>query len=593
MASEIVLKPSPVGVDVMVNVIQNALYKAKVTNGAWTNYKSYHRAYKNETSEGIRPEVFTGSGNEYRDVFNNDDFTATSFFLISDETEISDGMYTADISIIFQVNLDLLYPSSVLRFDEEFKNEIDGVLKKLDGRFSFDKTIDSIDGVYAGLDTSKVNWDNMDKFHVVRFELTANYQHQCGVAFATKDCTVKVDEVATTPESTAGANDGTATAVVILEQGNLSYLWNDPAEQTTVTATGLGAGTFTVTVTDDNVLIPACTDTGSGTVIVAPLPPECDLNILTVTNTPPATFGGSDGTATVTFADNVGVGAVEWDASASNQITVTATGLSAGKVCVKVTDSLVLGCSKMGSTTLADGPVEFKNPDDLDNIMFWMDAGVNSSLNGGSAADLVPIALTAPISPAIYSMDQATTGNQPIYHSTGFGPNNLPYIQFVASSGHSLRNTDFVSSTSLSFIIIARADSLLASVNLIDNVIAGGAGLRLFYETSNGDLRITLTTNAGPQNNTNMTVGDDHIFSGRMNLATGLLDVKIDDGAYTSVVAITKNTSTLTLGAKASSPNSENFDGAIPEFMWWRELHTEADLDLVVVGLKTKYGLTY
>ncbi len=74
----LITKDSPVGVDVAVNTIQNALYTGLVTNGTWTNYESYPRAYRNETKNGIKPEIFTGNGNDYVDAFSNDKFTVTS-----------------------------------------------------------------------------------------------------------------------------------------------------------------------------------------------------------------------------------------------------------------------------------------------------------------------------------------------------------------------------------------------------------------------------------------------------------------------------------------------------------------------------------
>ena len=282
MASELILKSNPVGVDVMVNTIQAALYAARVTNGTWTNYKSYHRAYKNESDDGILPEVFTGVDNEYKDVFNDDDFDVTSFFLVSDETEVSDGMFTADISVIFQVNLSNLYTTAPHRFDEEFKSNVVSVFRSLNGRFTFNRTIDNIDGVYAGLDTSKVKWDNMDKFHVVRFELSVNYAHNCGVTFATGGvtCDITVD-VDVTPESVLGAEDGTATATPSNDQGDLTYAWTGPNGFTSTlqNLTGLAAGTYTVIVTDDIIESPVCTATDSGTVDAGAIDPDAQLYI--------------------------------------------------------------------------------------------------------------------------------------------------------------------------------------------------------------------------------------------------------------------------------------------------------------------------
>jgi Concanavalin A-like lectin/glucanases superfamily len=264
----LILKNSPVGVDRAINTIQNALYTALVTNGTWNNYESYPRAYRNESESGIVPELFTGDGNDYVDVYMDDQFTVTSFFLVDDETEISDDMFTSDISVIFQVNLNKLYTTAVHRFDEEFRNQIVNVFKGLDGSFSFNSVTTSIDGVYAGLDTEKVRLTDTHPCHVVRFELSANYEHACDNVFASTEVTCNISvNVTTTDETSIGAEDGTATANVSgLVNGTLSYLWNDPVGQTTKTATGLGEGTYTVIVTDSLPSSPVCTATNSGTV---------------------------------------------------------------------------------------------------------------------------------------------------------------------------------------------------------------------------------------------------------------------------------------------------------------------------------------
>jgi len=275
----LMFKSNPVGEDGPIDTIQRALFTGLVTNGTWTKYQSYHRAYKNETSEGIRPQVFQSitqgnNQNEYIDVFMDDGFNATSFFLIPDNIPVIDDMHKANISIIFQIDLSKIYPTAPHRFDAEMHNEIETILKNLDGSFDFIDTHTSLDDVYEGLDTSKVNWDDMQKFHVVRFEIEAKYTQQCEPVFASTGiiCGIGVT-VDTTDETSAGANDGTATANDTggSEPGNISYLWttidgtfNIPGEETKKTATGLSPGTYTVVVTDS--ILPECNATKSGLV---------------------------------------------------------------------------------------------------------------------------------------------------------------------------------------------------------------------------------------------------------------------------------------------------------------------------------------
>ncbi len=120
-----------------------------------------------------------------------------------------------------------------------------------------------------------------------------------------------------TPVSTVGGSDGTATANVTGGTGPFTYSWNSVPVQTTQTATGLTAGTYTVTVTDAN----GCIATASTTVTA----PTCSL-AATAAAGPIACFGGS---TTLTVTATGGNGTLEYSINGgafqpSNTFTVTA-----------------------------------------------------------------------------------------------------------------------------------------------------------------------------------------------------------------------------------------------------------------------------
>lgn len=271
----LITKLNPIGVDVPIDKIQNDLYTALVTNGTWSNYESYHRAYKNETRDGIRPEVFRGrtgtakNENSYKDVFMDDDFNVTSFFLVPDEIPVTDGsIHTPTISIIFQANLPKLYPNAPHRFDSEFHSDVINVLRTLPGDYRYIGIHTSIDDVYTGLDTSKVKWDDMQKFHIVRFEVQVEYSFVCNPTFASVvQCTINAN-VTTTDESSLGSNDGTAQSNITGNHGNVTYMWTTidgsipPGEEIKADMTGLSPGTYTVQATDAE----DCIASDSGTV---------------------------------------------------------------------------------------------------------------------------------------------------------------------------------------------------------------------------------------------------------------------------------------------------------------------------------------
>ncbi len=81
--------------------------------------------------------------------------------------------------------------------------------------------------------------------------------------------------------------DGTATVAAAGGTGSLSFLWDDPASQTTTTATGLCAGNRTVLITDSN----GCTALDSATIISEPN--SLAISGSSVTNI--TCFGDNDG----------------------------------------------------------------------------------------------------------------------------------------------------------------------------------------------------------------------------------------------------------------------------------------------------------
>ena len=342
----LLLKVDPVGIDRPIDKIQQALYTGLVTNGTWTMYESYHRAYKNETKDGIVPEIFTGK-KDYKDAFTDDGFTATSFFLIPDEVGVLEGSkFQAEISIIFQVDLAKLYPNAPdsRRFDEEMHNEILNILNDLDANFTDVDYVTSLDSVYAGLDTSKIKWNDLQPYHVVRFTVTANYDYQCNPVFAKAGlvCTIGVDMSKTDP-TTIGGNDGTATATPTGGQGSISYEWDDPANQTTQTATGLEDGTYTCIVTDSIISIPPCNTIG----MIELEDPAAICNIgVTVNVTAETGEDLNDGTASAVPTGGQGVLSYLWttgDGSipGGTETNQNIVGLSPGTYTVVVTDDII------------------------------------------------------------------------------------------------------------------------------------------------------------------------------------------------------------------------------------------------------------
>jgi len=143
-------------------------------------------------------------------------------------------------------------------------------------------------------------------------------------------------------QASCGTADGTASVIALGGAVGFSYLWNDPAAQTTPTATGLAAGTYLITVTDANF----CFKTDS---VRVDNPYAMNANIAFIADAD--CNGGCEGFASVIASGGIEPYFYQWS-DPQNQASVTATGLCAGEYTVTVSD--FYGCSATSSFTISE-----------------------------------------------------------------------------------------------------------------------------------------------------------------------------------------------------------------------------------------------
>lgn len=172
---------------------------------------------------------------------------------------------------------------------------------------------------------------------------------------------------ATTASADASCNgvcDGTGTAFPSGGVAPYTYIWDDPAAQTTQQATGLCAGQYNVTVTDAN----GCS---FGPLQITINEPTA-ITVVT-SNTSLDCNGDCDGTITATPSGGTSPYFYQWD-DPLNQTTQTATNLCAGTYTVIVTD--VNGCAAAPST------VTLGEPAAITSNFTVTDANCNGDCNG-------------------------------------------------------------------------------------------------------------------------------------------------------------------------------------------------------------------
>lgn len=207
----------------------------------------------------------------------------------------------------------------------------------------------NLSGAPAGVTVSSYEWSDPSGQITQTATGLSPGSYTCTVTLTngctgTASVTVGYNNVNTWSSSTlvscAQGSDGTATANTSAP-GTLSYLWNDPAGQTTQTATGLTAGTYTCTVSSSigcvKDIVVTVTETQGMT-----------ANFSTVSNV--TCYTKNDGVLAVSVSQGTAPYSYSWDKSAS--VSNTANDLYVGDNTVTITDSK--GCTLAMTKTLTE-----------------------------------------------------------------------------------------------------------------------------------------------------------------------------------------------------------------------------------------------
>ena len=121
----IIARDNRVGIDAAIYRLQTLLNE----NLTWLGTNIYGRIYRNKDSEGkFHPETWI-EGDEYSQVFVNDNNAGNVGFYVKDVRTITSGIMEADIEIIFTVDVTGIYGTE-LRDDEKALLEASQILVK-------------------------------------------------------------------------------------------------------------------------------------------------------------------------------------------------------------------------------------------------------------------------------------------------------------------------------------------------------------------------------------------------------------------------------------------------------------------------------
>jgi gliding motility-associated-like protein len=197
--------------------------------------------------------------------------------------------------------------------------------------------------------------------------------------------------------------NGSATANPVNGTGPYLYSWNDPSQQSTITASGLCAGSYTVTVTDAN----GCTATAPATIGT---PAVLSASIALSGNV--TCFNACNGFAQATASGGTAPYSYMW--SPGNQASASVNNLCAGTYTVTATDAN--GCSATATITITQ-----------------------------------PLALTASITSTNVTCYNACDGTATVAYTGGVGPYSFlwspslgttPNVTNLCAGTHSVTVTD-------------------------------------------------------------------------------------------------------------------------------------------------------
>jgi len=167
---------NPKGIDYQIQRIQNHLEK----HLGWAETDIYGRVYKNPSKEGnVVPEAYISKG-EYRDVLRNDKKNAMVFFIDDDEhTSTTGHQFSAEVSVVFMVNLKKLYPDANNRPDTDAQLHVEAILRRLK---IFSITNNSpltitkgLENVLSDFDTKHIKLSDFHPYHIFSIKGTINY----------------------------------------------------------------------------------------------------------------------------------------------------------------------------------------------------------------------------------------------------------------------------------------------------------------------------------------------------------------------------------------------------------------------------------
>lgn len=166
-----------VGIDTVIQSIQTTLYNELVNE--WVDDIDAHgRVYKNisSTDSSILPQWYMGNG-EYKDVYYNDQFSASFMFVDNDNHDTEDEMvFTTNVRVVFMLDLKRVKPNEPGRADMITQNDVVEILRNnAFNRFSITGITKGVSNVFRGFKTDGIKFSDIQPYHCFSVNIDLSY----------------------------------------------------------------------------------------------------------------------------------------------------------------------------------------------------------------------------------------------------------------------------------------------------------------------------------------------------------------------------------------------------------------------------------
>lgn len=159
------LRSNTSGIDCSIGQFQKDLYDSLDANYTF-DITGFPRVYKNNKEEGVFPETWNETSQDYEDVYLDVSRPMQFMFIDGDTHTTEDGLYfIAPLKVVVIVNLSNI--GTVGRDDAEIQREVVSAIKNdVFEEFEITGIEKTIDNVFQGFDTKTIKHSDMQPYHV-------------------------------------------------------------------------------------------------------------------------------------------------------------------------------------------------------------------------------------------------------------------------------------------------------------------------------------------------------------------------------------------------------------------------------------------